>query len=414
MKLAILGGGALALEATMRFHLHGAAVTWFQSAAVDSGSSWEETTSPMGWSLIKGKPQGPFQVEAWTKQYFEPLSLILKSEQDLKSYEVISVTKRFLAPEEEIPGKSRFHDLFRVIYQRDPKEFIESQKEADPKMFERLNQELIQSLQSKIELYEDFDLVVDLRTPAESSSLSITGRALGEARITSPKLKRGLECLDDLSLQDVRDIALVGSGELALQTLLSLVEWMRDPRSTLFVVSTEESPFDGVLKTMKGEVVRRYEAFLRDMESEFEKDTAEFQKKLREWQALDDFVQAKIPKPVEPIPRLNFFSGHNLTAIDQLIDREKFFLTLEKPDFRNGKKHPENNRVDLKTIGCDLVLSANPVHKKKISGFSVREKGHWSFTPHSSWMKKGWEKDLANLKGIEDEIFKLFSPLHPH
>ncbi len=414
MKLAILGGSPFALEAAMRFHLHGGALTWFQHDGESKATSWEESTSSMGWSLIKSEPKGAFSHEEWMKQYHGPLCLLLRSEQEIKNFEVVSITKRFLAPMEEIPGKSRFHDLFRIIYVRDPREFIESQKESDPEMFKRLNEELVQSLQSKIELYEDFDLVVDLRLPIEPRSASVTGRALGEARISSPKMKRGVECVGQLNLESIFDIALIGSGELALHTLLNLSSWLKDPRHTLFVITPEESPFDKILPHLKTEVVRQYETLMRELESEYNKETTEFQAKLREWQALDDFVQAKISKPVEPIPRLNFFSGHNLTAIDQLIDREKFFLTLEKPDFRNGKKHPENNHVDLKTIGCDLILSANGVEKKKISEFSVKEKGYWSYVPHSPWIKQGWETDLLLLKGIENEIFKLFSPLHPH
>jgi hypothetical protein len=154
---------------------------------------------------------------------------------------------------------------------------------------------------------------------------------------------------------------------------------------------------------------------LNYFESEFEKETTTFHHKLREWQQLDDFVQAKIPRPVEPIPRLVFFSGHNATAVDQLIDKKRLFLTLEKPDFREGLKQPENNLLDLKTIGVDRVLVALDFERKPLEiNLSPDEKGFFVLNPSSVSYKKSWESDLNRLKGLENEIFKLFTPAHAH
>ena len=137
--------------------------------------------------------------------------------------------------------------------------------------------------------------------------------------------------------------------------------------------------------------------------------------KLREWQSLDDFVQAKIQKPVEPIPRLVFFSGHNATAVDQLIDKRRLFLTLEKPDFRDGLRQPENNPLELKTIGADRILVANKMMKPKMDvHLALNEVGYFECELNLPNISGAWKQDLERLKGIEYEIFKLFSPADAH
>ena len=147
------------------------------------------------------------------------------------------------------------------------------------------------------------------------------------------------------------------------------------------------------------------------MDSEFEKEVNEFHHKLREWQELDDFIQAKKPKPVEPIPRLVFFSGHNATAIDQLIDKNRLFLTLEKPSYRPGLKHPDNNILELKTIGVDEVLIASPLKKPDIFiQLDADEVGYFTLAPLLPTLKNKMSLELSQLKGITNEIFLLFSP----
>jgi hypothetical protein len=111
---------------------------------------------------------------------------------------------------------------------------------------------------------------------------------------------------------------------------------------------------------------------------------------------------------------LVFFSGHNVTAVDELIDRRRMFLTLEKPDFREGKIHPENNQLDLKTIGVDHVINGHAQKDLKLIQLDSDEKGYFNLTPNLPNMKEGWTKDIHLLEGIENEIFKLFSPVSAH
>src|SRR5690606_22140294 len=106
---------------------------------------------------------------------------------------------------------------------------------------------VVQSLGHKIEMYNNFDLVLDLRSTLDKTSLSISGRAVGEGRSTD-KVFYGVEALNE-SLKitpnpDCRELCLVGSGELACEILIHLSEWMKDPRSRLFLISHEEAPLE--------------------------------------------------------------------------------------------------------------------------------------------------------------------------
>lgn len=419
MKLAILGSSPIALEAALRFNDHGASLTWFCEGEEDFYSLFPSQggilpVSDLGLSLLNKK-----SITNWKEEYLRPLKAHLAANQMVREHEVVSVTKRFLAPQEEIPGKSRFYDLFRVVFLVDPRRFIEEQKASDPEMYQKLSQEMVGSLQSTIEMFEDFDVVLDLRVPSEVPSLAVTGRALGERRVSADKIYWGLSSLHQLSEltnnSDVRELAMIGSDALAAEILIQLKEWLADPRSRLFLVSTEADPFADFLKRASSSSKEKLLAVLQEVEERLQKDYDEFHRKLREWQELDDFVQVKVPKPTEPIPQLNFFSGHNATAIDELIDRRRLFLTLEKPDFREGLKHPDNNLVDLKTIGVDRVIATSALRRKQVAtSLENPEKGFFAPPVCMPSEKDAWERELEHLKGIEDEIFNLFSPATTH
>ncbi len=420
MKLAILGASPIALEAALRFHFHGASLTLF--AGDESPVGWSDEVDAFCEHLGKRTlietgvaTRKISNFEEWKDFYQKPLLNFLRQHQIVKEHEVVSVTKRFLSHDEEIPGKTRFSDLFRVIYEMDPQQFIHQQKETNPELYEKLSAELVGSLQSSIEMYEDFDVVIDCRYPMVTPSMAINGRALGEKRIDPKKVIYGLQCLKARLDEKDRDVALVGSGALAAEVLLKLEAWLKDPRMNLFIVSTEADPFKNILESAHPTLKARLESVLQAMENDFSREIEKFETKLHEWQEMDDFVRAKYPRPAEPIPRLNFFSGHNVSAVDELIDRKRLFMTLEHPDFREGFRHPANNMLELKTVGVDRIFVAlDPVKKNVTPDLRILERGFFDLTPAFPDVKDAWARDLENLKGIENEIFTLFSPTGTH
>jgi hypothetical protein len=308
MKLAIIGSSPLALEAALRFHLHGAALTWFNFHEVDDERYFQNRLSADSYTTETGKnflaeasknyqPSEVFDFTYWKENYFLPLAQILKSEQKIRPHQVVSITKRFLATQETPEKYSRFHDLFRLIFQVDPQEFIQEQEASNPETFQRLSQELIDSLQTTLEMYEDFDLVLDFRKQTEVKSLAVTGRALGEGRVSKDQLFYGFKALDvarkiNQEAQDIRELALIGSEGLACEIVNSLSDWLKDQRSRLFIVSDEAWPFAHFLEHGEESSVKSLKSILSHLEQEFEADVSTFHTKLREWQALDDFVKA--------------------------------------------------------------------------------------------------------------------------
>ena len=420
MKIAVLGRSPVALETALRFHSHGANLTWFNDeeeilSLFDTDLNWQEATSPLGQKLL-GKTFDHLSYQEWLSDYYSPLVELLKAQdQRIKPFEVVTIGKRHLAPGETIPGKTRFHDLFRLIFEIDPKDFINEQKDADPELYQRLNAEVVNSLQSRVEMYEDVDVVIDCRYPSRPLSMNMNGRALGEKRIQNTDLYQGIDALKK-SQEDnsaLREVALVGHDDVAAQVLLNLADWFQDPRMRLFLVSHESSPFKSFLAHAREEVREELVAFFTNAENEFRKMTDEFMTKLREWQSLDDFVQVKIPRPTEPIPRLVYFMAHNAVAIDQLIDNKRLFLTLETSDFRTSESQPENNLLELKTIGADKVFVANGF-KDPENFLDKNEIGFFRIRPTSLLIKNNWNKDIGELNGIEEAIFKLFSPVESH
>jgi len=423
MKIALLGSAPIVLEAALLFDDYEAQVTWFKGDQfIDSFFSsvsitWADCTSSRGLQVLdslklqKSFLDLPFSWQLWEESYFLPLLNYFKNRQVLKDYKVSHISKRYLAKDEAISGKSRFYDLFRIIYELNPEEFINQQKDANPETYQRLSEEFLNSLQSSLEMYEDFDLVFDFRSLRKRDSVSVTGKALGEDRLVSKNLHQGTEILKFQVQDSTRDIALVGSGEFAAQILIQLEHWLDDPRMRLFVVTDEEDPFASLKKSAHVELKKKIDQVLEKFEIEFQKENEKFFEELRAWQNLDDFIQAKKPKPPEPIPRLVFFSGHNVSAVDQLIDRKRLFLTLEIPDWRKGIKQPENNYLDLKTIGVDEIIVANGFKKDFEYQRNLEDEvGYFKWMPLSYAFTEAWSKNFETLYEIKDRVFKLFSP----
>ncbi len=135
MKVAILGHNPIGLELALYFDQIGASVVWMGANSdlnrYDSfcryGYDLSCLTGPLGEARL-GKTKTFDHFEDYFQSYFRPLAEYLRDGQDLKLVEIESVNKRFLRSEEEIQGRSRFLDLFRIRYSVDPKEFVETQK----------------------------------------------------------------------------------------------------------------------------------------------------------------------------------------------------------------------------------------------------------------------------------------------
>ena len=108
MKLAILGSSPQALETALRFHLHGASLTWFNAPEEETELFLEAQldskafVTDEGLQLLKsiGGTYVPskFHFQDWKKSYYAPLTGLLAAEQKVRTHEVISMSKRYVAP----------------------------------------------------------------------------------------------------------------------------------------------------------------------------------------------------------------------------------------------------------------------------------------------------------------------------
>ena len=320
MKIAVLGPSSEALHMTQDLLRLGASVRLFWRSALES----------------------PIEQEFFAQDVLIPAPFK-------------SVTKRFLIAGETPKARSRFADLFRVSYEVNPVERVETIQNEQPEVFEKLSSEFMDSLKSRLELFEDFDVVIDATGPLLVRNIGPGGPCVGESRFRDGSLYF-LDTLSELTQKlSHHELALVGDGFVAASALKQLAAWWRQSKSRIFIITNQGSPFEHYLQKSRD---RELHDFLSEARHEHEQEMAQYRIELAAWDELDDFVKVKKVKPAEPIPRLVFFSAHLVTAADQLIDKSRTFLTLETSPWNEAQVQVENSQIDIKTIGVDFVIGA--------------------------------------------------------
>ncbi len=441
MKLAILGSGPLALETALHFDKLGAHVTLFSrgelggmAARVNSFASetsmeetWGELTTELGREALKlnvDLSDIPSNDE-YFKTYFAPLVARGSQSIIIKPGNVERVHKRFLSPDEEVPGKSRLQDLFRVVFSTDPKKSILNQVESNPELFEKLGNDVLESLSESVESFEDFDLIINaMGTHSNPTPMGPSGSyALNESRLTAQtNTYYGRDCLSHYKevTSSSKHIVMVGSGHLSALLLCELDLWLEDNNERVVsLVTTENRPFEkflndhkeSTLGLMTTEVINKY----------FEKlqvSRREYEKALFEWRGLEPHIKAKKAAPKEPMSQLNLITASNVTAIDKLLDREGLFVTCETSSFRSSTEGMEEQ---ISTISCDgiFVCTGHEVDTTIAKGMRVNLERRGENISHAepgyftlSGVEEGRSSLSAGLKKIskiETEIMNFFS-----
>lgn len=398
MKLAIIGSGPLAIFCAQCFDQIGAEVTLFQKSALGGNVRF----------LIDHFPHMELnfrnQLKTIKSFWDEDLtSAILSIEEKglTKAGNVLRVHKRFLQTDETIPGKSRLHDLFRVVYSVNPKEAILRQVEENPEMFKQLGEQVVDSLHLPVESFLDFDIVIEaqgLGREAQPMGPS-NAMALNENNLRkSAELYYGKDLFTKLVLKGKTQLVLVGHSELAVLALLKYKEWLvSNPTHSLIWVTSEriDKKFENSWFNIE------LEKMLHTFQTIFDNEKVEFEKKMYEWRDLEEHIKTKIVKPIEPETRLNVYQGYNVTSVDRLLDRDGLFVTIESPDFRDYAKVSN----DLKTIPTDAILIANGVNfaDSVVKGNSDEEPGVYCLETNDP------NKIFSQIKFIEEKILSFFS-----
>lgn len=426
MKIAICGMGPAGLEASIHFYQLGAEIKIFEANTFGGSllafpqdekmeGSWEEITSEFGRSLtiesntLTQKPT----VAEYLNQYFFPLIQKMNLSSYTQKAQVKRVHKRFLQIDQEIPGTTRLRDLFRLVYVSEVK-IDEANQEYYNDLVTKLGAEVVNSLKESIEHYEDFDLILDCTGPYAKPLLAGPSGtfAIGEERLkNSPQLVYGLpQALTKIkNLKDEGEIALYGTTVESAMALVQLEDWVFTAGNHLRLLSIETNPFENLAKSKNSfekEIGEKAKNVLKRNADAFASDIKIFENKVEEWKNLDDYIRAKIPKPAEPMKRIEAIIGGVVTALDKLIDQEKIFLTIEFPEFLTN-----NATTDLITLGQDLVLILNGHQAASHLAHGLRLSGAGPIHPEPGFYTlHGSQKKMMNdLKLIEADLMKYFS-----
>lgn len=397
MKLAVIGSGPLAIFCAQYFDQLGAEVVLFQKNALGGNARFLLDHFPEMEVQVEGKKQS---LKNLWEESLVPTIKSLEEKRLTKAGEVLRVHKRFLHVDETISNRTRLHDLFRVIYSVNPKDAILKQLEENPEMFKQLGEQVVNSLHMPVESFEDFDIVIEARGRGKSPvALGPSNTlALNEINIknTAP-LFYEKDIFSKLDLNGKTKLVVVGNNESAVLTLLKCKEWLfsKPDHSLAWITHTPAN------KKFKNDWINLKLSELMNFSNEhFEKEKIEFEKKIREWRDLEDYVKVKIPKPTEPEAKLKIFQGYDVTSVDRLLDREGVFATIESPDFRDFA--PAN---DLKTLPADAILIGAGVEDDLAfaKGILKDEPGYYRLD--ATDLGEG----LSMIKMIEEKIMVFFS-----
>lgn len=396
MKLAIIGSGPLAIFCAQHFDQLGAEVVLFQKGPLGGNIRFLLKHFPDMEIHFHGERKSLKQF--WEKDLIPAIEYI--EERHLtKAGEVLRVHKRFLHNDERIYGKSRLHDLFRVIFSVNPKEAILKQLEENPEMFNQLGDQVVNSLHMPVESFEDFDLVIDARGMGRSPMPmgAANASALNEKNLKGSAALFYQKAIFDCPLEEKKSLVLVGNTDMAALALLKCREWLfeRHDHSLCWVTHNE------ITKSFHSDwLTSEVNKLLQDVKVQFENEKGVFETKIRQWRDLEDYIKVKVPKPIEPESKLKIYQGYDVTSVDRLLDREGVFATIESPDFRD---YAQMN--DLKTLPADAIFIGNGVIDSSLfeAGEKINEPGYY--------ILKGEDltSGLSQIKKIEENILSFFS-----
>lgn len=397
MKMAIIGSGPLAILTASHFDKMGAEVVLFQRSPLGGNLRFMLDHFP---ELRITYNQKEISLNDFFEQVMIPTVNHLEEFKLTKQGDVLRVHKRFVHPGENIPGRTRLHDLFRVIYSLNPQETILKQLEESPDFFKQLGDDVIKSLHKPVESFEDFDIVIEATGLGKPPSPMGAGRsfALNENNLQdSTVLFYEKEIFTKLELENKKSIILIGEGVSLKTALLKFKTWLLEtPGRQLHWVTHLKSDTSCGNSWLDNEV----SSMLKEIDQRFETAKITFEKKMHEWRDLEDYVKVKIPKPIEPIPLLVVHEGYDVTSVDRLLDREGVFATIESPDFREFVKTPE----DMMTLAADVMCIARGVKDFSLGGqsFELNEPGHY--------VLKATQLDSAvsEINEIEQKILNYF------
>jgi hypothetical protein len=432
LKVAVLGHTPAGLEMTLKLMALGSEVRWYGeedyslTGDFELGGHPDDLTSRYGREHLglSFDDHQKLTTGEYFRHYFEPLFKILEQKQIAVRATIKSVSKCHLLSHETPGDKTRFADLFRVIYSRDPEKYLEQLKKENSQVYEKFKTTMDTSFGRELEMFDDVDIVIENLDKKTSSWMGPSAPAVGEKFF-----KTQLTYLKGSALNQKfkKEILVVGSGEMAALALMELTSWLDEADRRIFLVSTESTPFLELKQSWPQSLNEKLENSLKHFEDDYKKEMSLYEGKVDEWQEMEPHLQAKLGLPALPYPKLVIFSGHMVTSVDRLADQDRFFVTLEKTPWRESLTQPENSTRDLKTISVDHILVGTGKLKETENYYGLNlawsmnqknsvgedgkhpEMGFYSLTKLDPKFQTSWKKSFSTINQIENNLLTLFS-----
>ncbi len=420
MKVAVLGSGPIAIEVATDLMSEGAAVKLIGKShpgghLLKIAQSLPETiyefskvSTEIGREVSCTSLKGDVSAAELFEQYYLPLIKSLESNKCIQLREVLRVQKQFLEEDEQIATHSRLFDLFRVTTALNASGMVEEQLKENPELREKIGEEILSSLKSRAESFEDFDLVIDARGDFQvPKKLGPAGYyALNEQALEgNTDLHYGFINSDFIKkLGSTQKITIVGSGYCAAFNLHLLEAWIGEKEGRVVnIVTPEKAAFRKLIRNEKTpaplkDAVRR---IIKSEISSWREKCEIVEAEILKWRALEPHEKVKITPPDFPTPKVCLYEGYTVTSVDRLLDQEATFLTLEIPRWRN-----ENEAKELVTTAQDLILgSTGFIEEPSVIGpMQVEEPGFFKLRANGDI-----ESSLGKIKLIKSQIFSYFS-----
>jgi len=392
MKIAIVGSGPLALLAAKHFDDLGAYTVLFQRSPL--GGNIRKLSNYLPDLEIKYKGQ-PTTVKKFVQTELVDLVKQIEANQISRQGDVLRVHKRFLHQGEFINGKSRLHDLFRVVFSLNPQESILKQVEENPEIFEKLGKDVLESLHKPVESFEDFDVVIEATGMGKKPRPMGAGGdlALNENNFQGSGLIAYQQ--EFFSLENKKSIVLVGEGREAKVAILNLKDWLlSSSQHRLHWVTRDRLSLDH-----HDPLDFHCHQLFKTVDENFEREKVDFERKLREWRDLEDYVRVKVPAPIEPQAKILFYEGYDITSVDRLLDREGVFATIESPEFRQVV-----GLENLNTLAADIIWVARGVDQNETLGrqLEIDEPGFFRITAPDL------DSGMGQIREIETNLMTYF------
>lgn len=418
MKIAVIGSGILALEAAADLINEGAIVKLIGSQngggnlhhlsqiTPEYSIDFLKSTTELGRSLTSLNEPDSIPISDYLEKYYLPLLKFIQERGSVQDRRVLRIQKQFLEPNEEIEGHSRFFDLFRVITALNPSGMVEEQLSQNPELEEKIGKDILSSLKSGVESFEDFDVVIDARGPFQKPLfLGAAGSpALNEITLAGKsQVHYGLVELDILKdLESCEVLTLVGSGYSSAVNLIALEPWLlKESGRRINLVTSEEVAFKNFLKSenITGYLKDGIKRIIQNQMESWKKECEAVEEEILRWRGLEPHERMKISPPEFPAPKIGLFEGYTVTSVDRLLDQEKTYLTIEAPPWRKSSQSKE-----LVTLAQDMVFCANGFSEDEVPfGLKKDELGYFKIRENS------YSGGVERIKLIKSKLFELFS-----